>query len=176
MLLTTSKHAGKDLQALARQLSAHLPQCRYLPRSERALERLQSLASRAGEDTILVVGSPQTERPSKLKKKKTLSPPLSVLSSRQHSSDGWSWQAKSLSIQKIKFGAPFALSREDDPLEVKLAAGKPSAALAAFLGILPGKRSPLFADSTLLLLKAGAKKAEIKLVRNLILQLDYVWC
>ncbi len=186
MLLTTSKRASKALQALSRQLASHLPECRYLPRSERALERLQTLASRAGHDTIIVVSAPQTDRPAPEEKKapysgqtkKSPAPPLAIISSRQLGDDAsWSWQEKSIALLQVKFGQPMPPhSNEDDPLEFKIAPAPAAQSLSAFLGLCAGKRAPLFAQSTPLTLKATSKKAEIKLSRQLLIQFNYVWC
>lgn len=189
MFLTTSKHASKELQVLARRLASHLPECHYLPRSERPLERVQTIAFRAGEHTLLVLSSPQNSRPPQEKnkspharpraapKKFPAAPPALISSRSRAPGDSWAWHAQTLALFKIKFHSPMPrLTAQDDPLEIKIAPTPAARALAAFLGMGAGPRSPLFADSTPVTFKAIAKKAEMKLSRTPLIQFEYSWC
>ena len=187
MRLTTSKNASKELKKKARELAALLPGCSFIPRGESRLERLDELARRAGEKTILVLMAPDKNiKPSPLKPGRLTPGPIFIIRSRhlvldEDGGESWSWDARALEVRKMKTDAPSSAILGEDPYVVVAAKkdGGEAAILLSFLGL---ESHPLadFADEPLevrLEAKKTKKKNNLKLVagKETLLSAEYGW-
>jgi len=95
MWITTSKQADTHLKRAAQALADAWPDARFVRRGERGLERIEELAAREAQDTLLVLSS-DGARPSAAS-----SPPF-ILRSRQRKEGRWAWQHEEMAVQKMQ--------------------------------------------------------------------------
>lgn len=184
MWLTTSKNAPKELKKTARALAEALPDTVFMPRGETRLERLAERAKRAGEKTLLVLMAAEKEKKSSKQKE---SGQLFTIRSRhlvsgEDGEEEWSWDARTLVVQKMKTGArPFTLFGEDAYAVVAAKKAGEASGLIQFLGL---QNHPLAEfDEEPLEVKLDAKKTKKKNEKSLklsagkeeLLSLEYEW-
>ena len=181
MWFTTSKNAPKELKKAARALADALPGGSFVPRGESRLERLQLLAGRAGERTLLVLMAGEMEGKST---------PYFTIRSRhlvldENGSESWSWDAHGLEVHKVETGQrPSALLGEDPYVIVVAKNEGETLALASFLGL---ENHPLadFADEPLEVeMELDVKKSKTKntshtlklaVGKEALLSMEYGW-
>ena len=128
MWITTSKHAGIGLKQLAKRLARSLPGGRMERRGEQGLERIEELAGREAEDTILVLSA---SNPS-------AAPSSSfILRSRQRKDGAWTWQAQEMVVEELKETRVDGKKSPDaSPLPYSITTqGAQASKIAAFLGL-----------------------------------------
>jgi hypothetical protein len=170
MWLTTSKHADTKLKRAAHALAAALPGGTFIRRGEQGLQRLEELAAREAEGTILVMSKPDGEKNTS----------LWVLRSRgrDRDTDRWSWAPQEMLVEKMENGKEEAAEgagpgQEDEPYRIE-AAGTQAAGLARFLGLADHALSPYYEEPVTVEVKIGQKgRLEIRIKDTLLTTLIY---
>ncbi|MFH1094606.1 MAG: hypothetical protein V1728_00115 [Candidatus Micrarchaeota archaeon] len=162
MWLTHSKNASKSTRQLAASLASHLPSCRLLTRSKRPLERIETLAQRAGVGVVLVLVK------------------NSVLRARRqfHDSAGrekWAWDQKELVLDSIEFGPKAALAISSDTPFIIKARSAQSKSIAAFLGMEDDAIASLYDEPQAVSVSTSKGAATLKAGKSMLVKFKYSW-
>ena len=170
MLLTYSKNAPVGLKQLAKNLAMHIPGCRLMHRSQRPLERLQALAHRGGESTLLVLIGPGGQIGAKM--------PQAILRARKKENlqgdNSWRWENNQMLIYEIKFGSKYKEEKGDEPEKI-IANSKEGKKLASFFGLEENILCPLYAQHRKISILAKNNFLSIKSGKEKFIEIKYKW-
>lgn len=190
MWLTTSKHADKKIRTLGLALARAIPGAKYVSRGERSLERLEELAGRAGETTLIVLSAAQTQRAAKksgaakktTKKKSQL--PLVILRSRQRNELGdWEWDINELQVKKLEMAKAEKKMKDgkdeaDDPSPAPIsleAESEEARKLVGFLGLKEDPLTSIYEEKRALAIRSANGKLTLELEKHKLLTIQYIW-
>lgn len=166
MWITTSKNADEKVKSIAQQMAQALPGCRYAPRSERPLAKMDRIAQKAGCASMLVLGKSSTHA-GKL-----------ALLSRRYVDDGdtcmWMWQPKFMDSLTV-FVAESKWNGHDEPLEYARDASGKNDELAAFFGYNPRESDAFYEKITKVEIEGKKGGAKIKVGGKPLMELNFAW-
>ena len=184
MWITTSKHADTGLKRAAHALALALPGCSFIRRGEQGLERMQELAEREAEDTILVLSSPEAACRSPVSGSINAPSSAFILRSRQKKEGVWIWQAQEMVVEKMerKTGKKTDENREEqgpaveEPYKI-VAGGEKAKELVQFLGMRDHALAPYYEEGPRIEVEAGAHQDRFSISREdgTITSIQYRW-
>ncbi|PIT84254.1 hypothetical protein COU37_04290 [Candidatus Micrarchaeota archaeon CG10_big_fil_rev_8_21_14_0_10_45_29] len=155
MLITASKNADAKMRKISKEISAHLPGFKYVPRSFRPLLKICALADAKGEGAIFIL----------LKKEGKI-----VLQKYFIEEKKWRWDEKGIGILSAEF-----FSRADD-LPIKLIAkGKEGGKIAEFFCLKTDALCARGFECSPLKIEAGKGSLKIFFNKNKCMQIKYMW-